>query len=595
MQTKAGDSKDIPDMTREANGSSVGRPVKRDQADWKIAFAYCAALVIVLSLLLGELVRYYPIGDLVDWLHKYRFAFSTIFTEPTQRFHYHPLSLVWAGLPMSVAGFNVFLIRLNLLATHLANGCMVFLLARLLLRDNVRSFAAAVLFAAGVLVPPSILGDPPNVMMTFLLLSSFFLFRAYLSRRNLPFLVSSYVAFALSTFVFPTAINFGVVMFFYLVFDPEGLLRGGRRIQRSHAARLLRLLLPYVVITVVFLFIRSLFAEGLTYNSLNLFRPEVLKDFSRKILLSLDITLIPSYFIRAFLPAVLVATEQHYFVMSALAMLCLFGLALYRPSGLDFFLVSWTCANIAMVAFETDIRWGHLYLPSIPASILFVRAVSKGIRLALSGAGRLLEKKGTRFPLATKNGMVNALLIAALFVPVKNNIVNVRYRLETYRKASEIARTAVHRVLEMYPQPPVDKKIYLVNMPSHLYSPGGVACFVLPYAHLLYLLDLETGTPQWASSYRRVLCRELYVLPRTDWKIGEQEEESPLPEYSREQLCRLSPDKNIVLFFDYFSGLPVQLFPDTSPGHGRMPSEEGAASASASAGGNRVSREFSGR
>jgi hypothetical protein len=225
-------------------------------------------------------------------------------------------------------------------------------------------------------------------------------------------------------------------------------------------------------------------------------------------------------------------------------------------------------ANVFLVALETDVRWGHLYFPLIPSSLLLVRALSKACAGFFAILDRFRYKEN--LPPAREGGkrtlLATIFLFLLLAVPVKNNLINVRYHLQIFKKSAEIVHEAVEDTLQSYPQPPNKKTIYLINMPTHLTRSGGILCHVLPQVHLLQLLALETGNPAWTSNCKIGICKELYKLPHSTWQFGILESRRLVtPEYSQMQLERLVSE-NVVLVFDYFSNRVAPFSPIVSLG-----------------------------
>ncbi len=526
----------------------------------------CAALSIFVFVAYRDCLSLYETGDSVAWLHRYRFHIVGLLTHGSSPFHYHPLSLLWYGLPTSFFGFHPFWTHLQSLALHAANAVMVFLLARFFVGKTLYAFAAAVLFATGIYVAETVFwgGGFPNLAMTFLFLLCFFLFRSHLISGSLWTLGLFNVLFVLSLFVFPTAVNFLAVFLLYALCDPERLFgKSGRGKVGSNVSLMLRALAAPAVSVVVFLLIRSFFVEALTYNSLAFFNPAVAKGLASRMFHALEFLLIPSQFLLAFIPSRLLDVQGVYFGTKLIFILAVLGVMLFKMTPGDGFLVLWLLSQVFLVSLETDAGSRHLYSVSVGASILLVVCLGKVVEAVLTFAGTIGEAR-LRLPdvlsKTGKRGAAALLLCFGLFVPVKNNLTNVGYFMLTYEEASRIARSSVEHVRSVCTNPAPEGVTLLINMPTAVIRAGSVPSFVLPGDSLLSLLDLETGTPVWKERSVIGTCRELYVEPRTDWRfynyLTVPKHRGEVRNFSVRELAMFAEQSNRVLVFDYQAELP---------------------------------------
>lgn len=530
-----------------------------------------ALLVISLVLVFRDMLSLYVTGDLVVWLHRYRFAFPTIFAEQTNSYHYHPLSLVLAGAPLSVFGFNTFWINLNLLIIHLLNALVVFRLAALLLERPSHGFFATVLFSGGLFVPETIIANMPASASALALLICFFLFRRHGISRARIFYVGSCLVFAVSLFTYPTAMNFLVVLFLYIVFDPEGVFGAGEA--NTFSRRLwgiALLLIPFVLLAAGFLIVRAEFGCALSRHSINLLRPDVLAKFLWRVLTAFDMVLAPSQFIRAVIPAALVPSHGWYLRWSAVFMTAIAATALVRSSPKERFLVGWLAANVALVALETDVRCCHLYFPAIAASLLLTGTIHKAAVWLLDIVPRgdeFLQKFSARF---SKRGVATLLTVCVLIVPIKNNLVNVSYFMGAYTRASEIARASAQYINSIENPPKAGGRILLINMPAMLVRKGSISAFVLPHSSLLLLADLERGEAPRKGDRLIGTCKDVFSVDKVstpDFAGAQYELEKGAPAYSAVELRRSVAQSDTVFVFDYATFRPVKLTLDMLPGN----------------------------
>ncbi|GAB4339237.1 MAG: hypothetical protein Kow0099_14040 [Candidatus Abyssubacteria bacterium] len=537
----------------------------------RFTFSLLALLLSVsLVLLLSDMLSLYVTGDLAAWLHRYRFAFPTIFTRQTNPYHYHPLSLALVGLPLSIVGFKPFWIHLNLLVIHLLNALLVFRIAVLLLQKTSHALCATILFSASMFVPETIIANPPASASTLTLLICFLLFRRYGITRAKTLYVGSCLAFAVSLFTYPTAMNFVVVLFFYLVCDPEGIFRAETTQTFSGRVRGIALLLiPFALLAAAFLIVRAEFGCALSRNSPNLLRADVLAKFLERTLTAFDMVLTPSQFIRAIIPAILVPTRAWYLAWSSVFMTAVLAAALIKSSPRDRFLVGWLAANIVLVAFETDVRCCHLYFPSIAASLLLTAALYKVSRwiLDLVPGGKSPFKNSGLF---SKTGVATLMTVSVLVIPIKNNLVNINYFMGAFMRASDIARASVEYINSVENAPKPGQKTLLINMPAVLLRKGSISAFVLPHGSLLYLSDLERDENLRARNYAVGICKGLFSVERSsspDFTGAQYELDRKAPAYSVSELRQSVAQSDSVFIFDYTTFRPVLLTLDMLPLH----------------------------
>jgi len=533
----------------------------------KSSFLYCLIIAAFVFVVFRDSLAFTVTGDAAGWLHRYQFSKGSLLAHKTNALHYCPLSILWYGFPLSLFGFQPFWTHLHSLLIHSANSILVFLLARIFLGRMSYALAAAVLFSTGIYVPETACwgGGFPNLAMTLFFFLCFFLLRTYLLRASLAILVVFNTVFAISLFIFPTAMNCIIIFLLYLGFDPEGIRANGEGRGRGFPL-MLKVLVPPALSIIIFLVIRSFFIEGMTYNSLNPLSPETYWGVSGRMFHGLKILVIPSQFIRAFFPGSILNLPGGYTTLEVLFMLAIGGVMLFRASRRDKFLLSWLVAHIFLISLETDVGLRHLYSVSIGSSIMFLAAIDKIIKGIISG----MEKVSTfsshaqaAFPPRAITTVSVLLMVCILYVPVKNNLSNVKFFLMGQEKASRIVRSSVEHVRSSYPKPSRDKIIYLINMPYALWRPGGLSTFVLPSASLLYLLDLESGTKGWTSNYSIGMCEGLYVAPQGSWQlfneIKQPRKGQAIKKYATEELLVAAEGGAPVFVFDYMLEHPVLL------------------------------------
>ncbi|RJP74038.1 MAG: hypothetical protein C4532_03325 [Candidatus Abyssobacteria bacterium SURF_17] len=535
----------------------------------KLHIFYFAALPIIVFVVFKNALSFCEMGDPIYWLHSYEFAFIRLLTSRSNTFHYHPLGIIWFCFPSTLFGFDPFWTHINSLIIHAVNAILVFVLAGLLLENKELAFGAAILFLTGIYVPETICwgGGFPNAGITLLFLTCFLLLRRSIVRKSTLSLVVYNTLFAASLFVFPTAINFLAVYALYLLFDPEMAFgSGGQRSYRSNFSRTARILWVSALCVLFFLVIRSFLVERATYHTLNPLEPGMVSGVIVRMFRALDILLIPSEFIRAFMPGGIMSMPRVYSTSAVIFLAGLIVIMLFKSSARDRFISLWVLTQIFLIAVETDVGSRHLYAASTGAAILFMRALHKAIGGVAAFVEQELQQHSSllkRLPASTRERCTLLLLLGILFVPVKNNLLNVRYFMGSQEKASEIVRSCTEYVQSARLHPSQTERIYLINFPYAICRAGGLSSFVLPYDDFLRILDLQEGAEVWRKNYSLGTCSQLYVLPESQWIFlkPQHEHHQKIPDYSVNELRHLASQPSLVMVFDYIHERPITLEP----------------------------------